>query len=173
MSPISASKVSVRYIPYHPPVVTRAVFKKEQLIDGESSGSSLYHRRVFSLETTQRPAVIPKPRTFQSSEESRALSMSTLLTLASSKSPFYSDFVVPDGSLITKPPGEPGRSGNGTKQGFNLKTVLGWNDFDQISVCSHIFQSFFAHISKENHRRSGLTALQSRVVTYKSRTSKD
>ena len=65
--------------------------------------------------------------------------MGTLLNSVPTKSLFSVDFVVPDNALISKPPGEPGRSGNGSKQGFNLKAALGWNDFDQISVCSSMY----------------------------------
>ena len=63
--------------------------------------------------------------------------MGTILNSVPNKSLFSADFVVPDNVLISKPPGEPGR--NGTKQGFNLKVALGWNDFDQIAVCSSMF----------------------------------
>ena len=143
MSPVpTASKPSVRYLPYRPPLVTRAVFPKERMINNDGSSVNLCCHRVFSSETSQRPAVIPKPRVLQPSEESRCLSVGALLNSVPTKSLFAADFVVPDNALIPKPPGEPGRSGNGSKQGFNLKAALSWNDFDQISVCSLYAISF-------------------------------
>lgn len=142
MSPVPAvSKSSVRYIPYRPPLATRAVFPREEIINSDGSGVNLCCRRVFPLETSQRPAVIPKPRAIP--EESQRLSVGTLLNSISSKSISSADFVVPDNALIPKPPGESGRTGNGTKQGFNLKAALGWNDFDQISVCLLYALSFY------------------------------